>query len=386
VAVAGLVLGGLTFALMVAALPLAAAVRHQSAASNAGVILLFVPFAAVGMLLAYRQPGNSLGWILTALALLVTLGTDAGLYAVLVYRTGHHGLPLGRLAVALAPSWVPVLGLLPLPILLFPDGRIPRGRWRWAFWVYLALVTGFLVSIAIADANAFTERHLVLRSDGELAALFARPSRLASWFADALIVGYVAVFLSSVLRQLLRYRTSSGDERQQLKWLTSGGTVAVGGVLLASVVGGAASPAFFGVVALPLALGVAVLKYRLYELDRLISRTLSYALLTTMLAGVFVGIVVLLTDVLPISSPVAVAASTLAAAALFNPLRLRTQWLIDRRFNRARYDAQATVASFGGRLRDALDVDAISGELVHVVAQTMAPVHASLWMRPKGPS
>jgi hypothetical protein len=135
-------------------------------------------------------------------------------------------------------------------------------------------------------------------------------------------------------------------------------------------------------IALPVAIGVGILKYRLYEIDRLISRTLSYAILTGLLVGVFIGIVVLATDVLPFSSPVAVAASTLAAAALFNPLRLRIQRLVDRRFNRARYDAEAIVGAFTLRLRDAVDLDTVRGELLQAVTRAVQPAHASVWIRP----
>src|SRR4029077_1387596 len=137
-----------------------------------------------------------------------------------------------------------------------------------------------------------------------------------------------------------------------------------------------------GLAALPISIGVGILKYRLYEIDRLISRTLSYLILTSLLVGVFVGIVVLATDVLPFSSPVAVAASTLAAAALFNPLRLRVQRLVDRRFNRARYDAEAIVAAFTMRLRDAVDLDTVRGELLRAVNGAVQPAHASVWIRP----
>ena len=149
------------------------------------------------------------------------------------------------------------------------------------------------------------------------------------------------------------------------------------------------APAIFGdlffpvaLTALPLTMGVGILRYRLYEIDRLISRTISYALLTATLGGLFVGGVVLFSDVLPFSSPVAVAASTLAAAALFTPLRSRLQRLIDRRFNRARYDAQATIATFTSGLRGAIDVESIRGELIGVVDHAVAPTHASLWIRP----
>ncbi len=137
-----------------------------------------------------------------------------------------------------------------------------------------------------------------------------------------------------------------------------------------------------GLIALPISFGVGILKYRLYEIDRLISRTLSYLIITGLLAGVFVGIVVLATDVLPFSSPVGVAASTLAAAALFNPLRLRVQRLVDRRFNRGRYDAEAIVAAFALRLRDAVDLDTVHSEMLAAVTGAIHPSHASLWIKP----
>jgi hypothetical protein len=137
-----------------------------------------------------------------------------------------------------------------------------------------------------------------------------------------------------------------------------------------------------GIAALPISIGVGILRYRLYEIDRLISRTLSYAILTGLLVGVFVGIVALATDVLPFSSPVAVAASTLAAAALFNPLRRRVQHAVDRRFNRSRYDAEEIVTAFAARLRDAVDLDTVRQELLRAVDGAVQPAHASVWLRP----
>ncbi len=246
----------------------------------------------------------------------------------------------------------------------------------------------FFVIIAINDIPAFTERHIEVDSSGELLRL--GPQKGAGAALGALALAILALLsLSWVLRQLLRYRRSAGDEREQLKWLISGGAVSVVGLLASILIQGGHSLVLrviaeigpFTIAALPLAIGVGILKYRLYEIDRLISRTISYALLTAMLAGVFTGIVVVLTDVLPLSSPVAVAASTLAAAALFNPLRLRTQRIIDRRFNRARYDAQETVTAFSERLRDAIDFESITSELLHVVDRTVAPAHLSFWIR-----
>jgi hypothetical protein len=367
--------------LVAAATPLGVLAHQEGNLVAAG---LMIPFGAVGVLVAHRQPRNSIGWVLVALTLVVLLGSIASFYSVMAYRLGYRSLPLARLAVALALPWVPVLTLLPFPILLFPDGRIPGGRWRWTFWGLLALAAALAVSLGITDLGAFTDRTVTVSSNGSLAAINAPTHGSAAALNDAFLVAYVAIFVAVVLRQLLRFRRATGDERQQLKWLLSGGAVAVICLVVASQVSNSSpvSAAFLGIAALPLSIGLGILRYRLYEIDRLISRTLSYALLTAALAGVFVGLVVLMTDVLPFSSPVGVATSTLGAAALFTPLRRRTQRLIDRRFNRARYDAQATVAAFAGRLRNAVDLDSISGELLHVVDRTVAPVQASLWVRP----
>jgi hypothetical protein len=165
-----------------------------------------------------------------------------------------------------------------------------------------------------------------------------------------------------------------------------GAAIALVGGVLGSVFNSSAvgSVLFFGIVALPVSIGVAILKYRLYEIDRLISRTLSYAIVTGLVVGVYVGVVTLVTKGLGFSSPIAVAASTLAAVALFNPLRVRIQRVVDRRFNRARYDADAIVAAFTTRLRDAVDLEAVRSELLEVVNRAVEPAHASVWIRRRG--
>ncbi len=354
---------------------------HAAAHASLGVSLLMIPFAAVGLLIVNRKPENPIGWILVAMALLATLGLEAGVYSVVVNRE-HHNLPFGRLAAALAPAWVPILILIPAPLLLFPDGRIPRGRWRWLFWAYLALAVAFLFSLGVTDLGSFTDHPLKVGSAGALAALNASGSRLDRLLNDLAAAAYGSISLAIVCYQLVEFRRSTGDERQQRKWFLACGAVGLGSVVLASVFD-PLSFLFPLLIALPIGMGIGILKYRLYDIDRLISRTISYAILTALLAAVFVGIVVVATDVLPLSSPVAVAASTLAAAALFNPLRRRIQRMIDRRFNRARYDAQATVAAFSGRLRNAIDPESINVELLRVVDQTIAPAHASLWVRPQ---
>jgi hypothetical protein len=195
-----------------------------------------------------------------------------------------------------------------------------------------------------------------------------------------------------VARQVLSWRRSASERRQQLKWLMCGVAIALAG--LAVVVLGppkdqtpgriARDLAFVALAALPVSMAVGILKYHLYDIDRLISRTLSYALVTGALVGVYAGIVTLATRVLPFSSPVAVASSTLAVAALFNPVRRRVQRAVDRRFNRARYDAEETVAAFAAGLKDAVDLDSVRDDLARVVQQALEPAQVSIWIsRPR---
>jgi hypothetical protein len=204
-------------------------------------------------------------------------------------------------------------------------------------------------------------------------------------------IGFFALLISWVVWlavQVPKFRKSSGDRRLQLKWLYSGAAVFIVclgfGLFQPDDVHGLAavtsSVLAAGVAALPIALGIGILKYRLYEIDRIISRTLAYAIITGLLVGAYAGLVLLATEVLRFSSPVAVAASTLAAAALFNPLRKRVQRIVDRRFNRARYDAEATVAAFAGRLRESVDLASIQHELAATVDQAVEPTHISVWV------
>ena len=365
-------------ALEAAAIPLAVLTHQLTFGSVIGPALLMLPFASVGFVVARRQPSNPIGWILLVLAVCFMLSVVAGMYAVLAFRFGHPGLLLARLAVALTQAWAALVILLPLPIVLFPDGRLPSPRWRWTAWAYGVLFATFIAGLAIQDAAAFTEHPVRVDSSGQLANISS------SGIAELVqFVMYVGIVLSWVAAKVLDYRRSSGERRQQLKWLMAGGAVSV--VSLAISLQANVGPLFLGIAALPLSIGVGILKYRLYDIDRLISRTISYALVTALLVGMFVGLVALTTDVLPFSSPVGVAASTLAAAALFNPLRLRVQRLVDRRFNRARYDADALVASFMLRLRDAVELDAVQSGLLDAVGRAVEPAHLSIWIREGSP-
>jgi hypothetical protein len=190
-------------------------------------------------------------------------------------------------------------------------------------------------------------------------------------------------WLSFVGHQVLSWRRASGERRQQLKWLASGAGVSVAVIAVSfgiSSTGATGEVLGIGLAALPVGIGVGILKYRLYDIDRIISRTLAYAIVTGLLVGLYAGLVLLATQVLQFHSTVAVAAATLAAAALFNPLRRRVQHAVDRRFNRARYDADEAVAAFAGRLKDAVDLDSVRDDLTGVVQQTLEPVHLSVWV------
>ncbi len=196
----------------------------------------------------------------------------------------------------------------------------------------------------------------------------------------------LAFWLVFAARLLLSWRRGGGERRQQLKWLMTGSAVAVAGFLISNTVPAldpTATAIGVGLV-LPVCLGVAILKYRLYDIDRIISRTLAYAIVTGLLVGLYAGLVLLATEVLSFHTSVAVAAATLAAAALFNPLRRRVQLAVDRRFNRARYDAEQTAAAFAARLKDAIDLDSLRDDLAQVIHQTLAPAHISVWSAAPG--
>jgi hypothetical protein len=348
-------------------------------AGNPNVLAL--PFALLGFILARRQPRNPIGWIFLAVGPLVVLSGDAGMYSQLAYHVDGHSLPLSRLAVVIAPAWVWLQVVLPLPILLFPDGRIPSSRWRWTFWLYLGLAAFWITTLAVRGSVAFTQRQVQIDSTGQSVGLDVNPVGVGEVLQGAFVVLYIAVSLAWILRLVVGYRGSTGDLRQQLKWLMVGGACCVVGILSGALLGGIGSALFTLVLAFPVCIGIAILKYRLYDIDRLISRTLSYLIVTGLLIGVYVGLVALTTRALPLSSPVGVAASTLAVAALFSPVRRRAQRLVDRRFNRARYDADATVAAFTAALRNEIDLDRVQRDLVDVVSRSVQPAHVSVWIR-----
>jgi len=381
-------LGIVALVLNIAALVLVASANQTAPQLIRGMALLAT--AAVGMLVAVRRPGNLLGWLLLGCGVLFSLQGGSVAYSILDYRLHHGTLPLGRLAIALQPTWAGGLVLVAGALWLFPDGHLPTGRWRRVGGALFAAGLVF-AALAFVPLVIVAAGHTVRVDANGAPAALDHPAGLGLVWVIVENIGFFALIISWVVwlaLQVPKYRKSSGERRLQLKWLYSGAAVfivclgfglfqsdSVSG--LAAVVGGVLAA---GVAALPIALGIGIMKYRLYEIDRIISRTLAYAIVTGLLVGVYAGLVLLATGVLRFSSPVAVAAATLAAAALFNPLRRGVQRIVDRRFNRARYDAEATVAAFAGRLRGSVDLASIQQELAATVDQAFEPTHVSVWV------
>jgi hypothetical protein len=386
-----LALGGLVLALMIADVPLAG-LAHQSVNASGGSVPVWIaaPFAVVGFIVAWRKPGNPLGWVMLGAAAFFVLSEDASFYTVADYRLRHGSLPLGWVALLGQPGWAPGIVGFGLAVLLFPDGRPPSSRWRWMLWVYAAVAVLWIAGAATLTVGAIIGHHTQVDASGNLL-LLTGTDRAAGWWN---VVEYVffpllgVCWLASLAGQVLSFRRSSGDRRQQEKWLAGGAAAVLAGVALKAALSGthgiiAVAGGVVGVAALfalPVCMGVAIFKYRLFDIDRLISRTLAYAIVTGLLVEVYAGIVLLATRVVSITTPVAVAASTLAAAALFNPLRRWVQRAVDRRFNRARYDADRMVAAFAAGLKDAVDLDSVRDDLASVVHQALEPAHVSVWL------
>jgi hypothetical protein len=386
------VLGGLLLALAFAAVPLSR-LAHQSLNASTGSVPVWITavYGGVGLVVAWRKPGNPLGWGFLAAAVFLALSEDASYYTVADYRLHHGGLPLGWVAVLTQPGWAPALALLGVGLLLFPDGHPPSRRLRWVLWAYLSVAALWVGSTVVASVGAIAGHDVRVDSGGNLLVLSGNVVGPGSWFGVVQLVFFPALavcWLASVTGQVVSYRRSSGERRQQLKWLLTGAVGAAAGLALSAGVHGTSGlPGLVshvagaaGLLALPVSMGVAVFKYRLFDIDRIVSRTLGYAIVTGLLVGVYAGLVLLATHVLSFKTPVAVAASTLAAAALFAPVRRRVQRIVDRRFNRARYDAERTVAAFTARLQDAVDLDTVRADLLTAVHRALEPAHASVWL------
>jgi hypothetical protein len=369
-------LGAVALALLAASIPLAGLIHQLSFGNNGGQTIVLAVYVVVGVVVARREPRNPIGWILLTFPLLEAVSSDGGKYAAYRYVLGHHHVPLGPVAVVLQTLYVPAFALFPLVIVLFPDGRLGARRWRLALWVYIGIVACVMAAISGQAVNAVARHKIRLNSTGYVSTPFLTGHAVQAAQLVA-AVGIAGILLSFVLHQFVNWRRATGDRRQQYKWLAAGAGIAVASFIGSFLIG----LPLVGLVALPLSIGVGILKYRLYDIDRLISRTLSYTIVTGVLVGVYVGLVVVITDVLSFSSPVAVTASTLVAAALFNPLRKRAQHGVDRHFNRRGYDAETTIAAFSARLRDAVDLNTVRADLLGVIGSTVEPTHVSIWIK-----
>ena len=357
------------------------------------VAVLGLVFGATGALVASRLPRNPIGWILCVFALLFEFSVCSDAYVA--YGSQASGFLPGRVWVGWTSQWSTnafAPALIILCFLLFPTGSLPSARWRVLVWVVVGVASVHAASVALAPGTLVEypiENPVGIESAGALRTL-----------AEAsILVLVIPLMLLSVVSLFMRLRRSSGAERQQLKWFAYAAallaTDLVSSVLAALFVETIPHvvselvffPIFIATLSgIPVAIGIAILKYRLYDIDVIINRTLVYGSLTVLLVATYLGGVVGLQYVFRAltgeGSTLAVVASTLVIAALFNPLRRRIQGFIDRRFYRRKYDAAKTLEAFGARLREETDLDALSNDVVGVARGTMQPAHVSLWLRP----
>jgi hypothetical protein len=342
-------------------------------------------FSAVGALIASRHPGNAIGWLFLGAGVAAGVAAVASSYADYWVEARDGPVLLGKTAALYGDlSWIPWI-LVPSTflLLLFPDGRLLSRRWRPVAWCAAAAIGGGFVAGAL-HAGPMEDRPQLTNPYGVESPLIDALQGLSFFLLFIGIVGSVASLI-------LRFRRARGEQRQQIKWLAFAGAVAGTCVIvftaLYDIVGEDVANAaiMLGVLSIPLAAGMAILRYRLYDIDVVINRTLVYGALTATLAAAYLGCVLLLQLLLngiTGDSGLAVAGSTLAVAALFRPARARIQGAVDRRFYRRKYDAAQTLERFGAQLRDEVDLGALRAELRSVVADTMQPAHVSVWLRP----
>jgi hypothetical protein len=356
-------------------------------------------YVATSQLVISRLPGNAIGWLLALIGLSLVGSTFTEQYALYGLAIAPSSVPAARAAGWLAGMLASLAAVLVFfLILLFPDGRLPSRRWRPVLWAMMVVALSWLMgqlqagtTVTGGITNALANAGITYQNP---VPVFPRQDWLSGPARVIFVLG-VAAGVLAVASVFVRRRGAGVERRKQLAWLGYVGLLTAFWAAALLVVGNlAASSAINGwlgtllwvflvltpAAGIPLACAVAVLKYRLYEIDRIISRTVAYAIVTSLLVGVYAGLVLLATRVLPVSGPVAVAGSTLAVAALFTPLRRRVQRLVDRRFNRTRYDADQTIASFATRLKDAVDLDAVRADLAAVVQRALEPAHVSVWI------
>ena len=342
-------------------------------------VVVEVVYTSVGAFLASRRPANPIGWLFLGIGFVQTVNIFCGAYARYALITEPGSVPGGAVASWLE-AWTWIIGFTGFSfiLLLFPSGGLPSPRWRWVAWLAAASVC--LTAMAFA-VDAWPERGLSLLEEMDEASSTAVIVVVVLGF-----VSFAAATLMSLASVFVRFRRSRGEERQQIKWFLFAAAFAV--ACAASAFIGPVTPEWLldvGLASVAIAVAIAVLRYRLYDIDLVIRRTLVYGGLTALLAGLYFGIVLALQEVFSSfagGSDLAVAVSTLAVAALFGPARRRIQQVVDRRFYRRSYDAQRTLESFAASLRDEIDLDALGAELRSIVRETMQPAQVSLWLRP----
>jgi hypothetical protein len=351
-------------------------------ADGAAYALAFpLGYATIGLVLTLRRPANPIGWLYAASGLLWALVVPLRPWVNQLAGAGRP-LPLAaKLTAAFGEyTWAPAIALgVTLPFLLLPNGRLRSRRWRVVVVASLAGSTLALIGGSLSP-TPLTETPM-----NNPLALTGAAGTIATVVANLGSLLHTACLPVALVCVVLRFRASRGVERQQLRWVAAGAAGAVAGLLAGTLLPQQtliSGVLYAMVLCVPVAVAVAVLRYRLWDLDRLVSRTVTYALVTALLVVPYLLIVPAAGRLVQGSGSLAVAAATLATAALFQPLRRRVQDLVDRRFNRRRYDAARTLERFAARLRDQVDLDALSAELLAVVDHTMQPAQASLWLRP----
>jgi hypothetical protein len=356
----------------------------QLNASGVPAVLAIVSATTVGAVLASRRPRHPVGWLLLGLGLSVSASGVADGYAPYGLLARPGALPAARYVALYGPALLAIsITCIGFVLLLTPTGSLPSPRWLWWARVAAAAPVVVLLAVTLLPQPLGAEYQSVSNPLG-LGALEVA-LQAATGVALALTVLGVLVAAASMV---VRFRRAVGIERHQLRWVALAAAVVslAAALVLAAMV--TETPALFGwglglcAAILPLAIGAAILRYRLYDLDRIISRTLAYGLLTVLLGGAYAGLVLGLGQLLGQNRSLVVAGATLAVAALFRPARRRVQHLVDRRFDRRRYDAARTIGAFSARLRQQIDLDSLTAELLGVVEQTMQPTSVSLWLRP----
>jgi len=366
---------------------------------DAFLVAAVLLYAGSGYLIASRRPDNAIGWLLGSIGLSLAVSMFAEQYAVYGLATAPGAVPapkaVGGLAATAAAATVVLMFYI---VLLFPDGHLPSPRWRPVLWATVVVFAGwgtrqFQAGTTVDGGitNALVDAHV------------AYPNPVGflprhGWYSDLLAVIFVLAVLTAIAvaaSVFARRRGASPERRQQLAWLGYVGALTIAWIIAMGLSAWLPPNTFDNgwlgtllwslivltpVLGIPLACVVAVLKYRLYDLGRIVSRTVTYAVVTGLLVGVYAGLVLLATQVIGLTSPVAVAGATLAAAALFSPLRSRVQKRVDHRFNRARYDAERMMAAFAARLKEELDADAVTEDLARSVHAALEPAHVSIWL------